>query len=109
MGQSSTSIGAGLLVAALAAIPLLWSPGTKETSEAPVPDTVPVTTATKPAAAEEVVITTPPPQIEGLSESIARVLVVNGFAAKETTDELPETVVRTLAEHGIALTIAETG
>ena len=69
----------------------------------------PSTTVVEDVAASEVVITTPPPDIEGLSEAIARVLVVNGFAVEETADEVPETVVRTLAERGIALTIAEKG
>lgn len=109
MSTNSTSIASGVLVALLGIIPLLWlvsSGDTSEESSAP-PSTVPAA----PVAAEssETIVTTPPPAIEGLPESITRVLVTNGYASQEAVDELPGSVARTLARADIALTIAEEG
>lgn len=108
MSDSSTSITAGILVALLGAIPLFWlvtSQGADEEPAAPVG----LPAAVESIVVAETIVTTPPPEIEGLSESVARVLVANGYAAEEAAAELPESVIRSLASRGIALTIAEEG
>jgi len=83
---------------------------TSAAETAPVEDTVPTTTGAAAAPPETVVITTPPPEIDGLSESIARVLSTNGFASSLTADDiaaqLPGSVYRTLVDQGVVLSVA---
>ena len=82
--------------------------------EPPEPPPVPeVTTSVAPAptsSVEPVVVTTPPPDMEGLSEAVARVLSTSGFASELTeqdiASQLPATVYRTLVDNGVVLTIA---
>lgn len=71
--------------------------------------TAPSSTVTLPP----VVITTPPPEMEGLSEAVARVLSSNGFASElseqDIANQLPPSVYRTLVDQGAVLTIATEG
>lgn len=57
-----------------------------------------------------VVITTPPPEMQGLSESVARVLATQGFASEFTesdiANQLPGSVYRTLVANEVVLSIA---
>ena len=109
MSEHSSTIAAGLTVMLLGAIPLLWFTTTSAQTE---PASDPPTTlagVVVDTAPTEVQVTTPPPEIDGLTESVTRVLSANGFAGKEEIDELPPSVVRVLVENGIALTIAEGG
>lgn len=108
MAAESNTVAAGLLVAMLAAIPLASVALTDASPEVEVATTTATgisTTTTQPIN----IVTTPPPDIDGLSESIVRVLISNGFAAEEQAEDLPASVLRTLADHRIALTIAEGG
>ena len=82
------------------------------TSVAPVAvaeTTLPTTPATV-VAPDRVVITTPPPDMEGLTESIARVLSTSGFASSLSEDDiaaqLPGSIYRTLVDQGVVLSIA---
>ena len=108
MSDTSTSIAAGVLVAVLGAIPLSWLVTTEGAGEEPAPSTT-LPVAIESTLPAETIVTTPPPEIEGLPESITRVLMVNGYAAEEAANELPDSVTRTLVDRGIALTIAEEG
>jgi len=108
MAVESNTIATGLLIAALAAVPLAsiaMNDTSPQASDTTTTTTMPSTTVTQSVTR----VTTPPPEIEGLSEPIVRVLVSNGFAAEEQTDDLPSSVSRILADNGIALTIAEEG
>lgn len=60
----------------------------------------------QPAAGAQTVVITPVPRITGVSAEVARVLAANGFAARETVEGVPESVVRLLSERGAVLTIA---
>jgi len=57
-----------------------------------------------------VIVTTPPIELEGLSESVSRVLTTSGFAAELTQSDfesqLPPSVYRTLVAHDAVLTVA---
>ncbi|MEA1901929.1 MAG: hypothetical protein U9N56_00215 [Actinomycetota bacterium] len=109
MVLNSTSIAAGVVVAVLGAVPLLLIVVSSQSEEAPQIPTTSIPAVNVAELPKETVFTTPPPQIEGLTESISRVLAVNGFAVEETIEELPPSVIRTLSERDIALTIAEGG
>lgn len=52
------------------------------------------------------VITTPVPQIDGVTEEVARVLAANGFAGEAAVDGIPASIVRVLVDRGAVLTIA---
>lgn len=99
--EQPSATAAGILIAALALLPLGWLfLGGDD------PDATASPVATD-ATASVTVITTPPPTIEGLTEAVTRVLVANGYALEEQIDELPASVVNVLSENGIALTVAE--
>ncbi len=56
--------------------------------------------------AETVVVTTPPPTIDGVSESVARVLAAGGFATEQSVPELPHSVVSVLRDQNAVLAVA---
>jgi len=93
------------------------TPEPEPTSAAEAAEVVPAptiasttTSVSSTSAVASVVITTPPPEIEGVSESIARVLSSSGFASELSFDdvagEIPPSVLRTLIANGVVLTIA---
>jgi biotin carboxyl carrier protein len=90
----------------------LASPAADESAAAGEATTT-VTVTTVATSVAPVVITTPPPEMEGLSESVARVLSASGFASELTADdiaaELPGSVYRTLVDQGVVLSIATEG
>jgi hypothetical protein len=106
---NTTSVVAGVVVTLLAAIPLTWLVTSGGNEAIPFAETPPTITATTAPPPGEVVITAPPPEIDGLTESVTRVLVVNGFAVEEGVEGVPDSVVRVLSARGIALTIAGDG
>jgi hypothetical protein len=68
--------------------------------------TVAITQLPSPTPAPKaVVVTTPPPEIDGVSDQVARVLAARGFAAQEAVDELPESVIAVLQHFHAVLTI----
>ena len=103
MSEHSTSIAAALTVMVLGASSLIWFITTADQDE-PTPSPAISSPLVEPGAAD-VVVHTPPPQIDGLTESVTRVLSASGFVTDEGADELPQSVVNVLVEHGIALTI----
>ncbi len=119
----ATMISKGWLPVATGAITLLlalWvvftfvTPEPEPSSAAQAAEEVPDSTiAATTTSAAPVVITTPPPAIDGVSESIARVLSTHGFASElgsdDIADQIPSTVLRTLIAHGAVLTIATEG
>ena len=110
MALKAPLVAAGLAVAVIALLTMTWLAGREQQADAnaqPASTEQPLTTTSMPPA--DTIVTTDPPVIEGLTESVVRVLVVNGYAIEEATDELPDSVVKVLAERGIALTIAEEG
>ena len=109
MSEHSTTIAAGLTVMLLGAVPLLWLITTTDQPEPPPEPPIVLPEAPVDIGPTEVVITTPPPEIDGLSESVTRVLSAHGFAGTEDIADLPASVTRVLIEHGIALTVAEEG
>ncbi|MCP3975327.1 MAG: hypothetical protein GY720_12655 [bacterium] len=87
------------------------TPEPEPASAAQAAEAVPVrSVSTTTTAPTPVVITTPPPEIDGVSESIARVLSTHGFASEMSTEDvagqLPPTVLRTLIANGAVLSIA---
>ena len=108
MVDRRTSVVAGLTVAAIGVVPLLWLATTHEQPGSSSPT---ATMATSPVASSEsppseIGAEAQPPEIAGLSESVTRVLVSHGFAGSDGLDELPASVARVLADRGITLTVA---
>jgi len=105
-GIATTALAVWVAVAAVAptdppAAPTAGTPTTTERAAG----------ATPPEAPDPVVINMPPPEIDGLTESITRVLASEGFASSLTADDaaaqLPASVYRTLVANGVVLSIAE--
>lgn len=115
MGKSWASVAAGLIVGLLGTAPVVWMASVANPSEDQAVAAVTSTTITLvdslgvADAPTETVVSTPPPQIEGLSESIVRVLVSEGFASDQEVGDIPPSVANLLAARGIALTVAEGG
>lgn len=115
MRRGWASVSAGVIVGLLGAAPVVWmaSAANQPDEQAAVAvtstTTAPVNTTPTANRPTETVVTTPPPQIEGLSESIVRVLVSEGFASDQDVGEIPSSVANALAARGIALTVAEGG
>lgn len=103
---ASSNTAAGILVAVLALIPLFTiatrNPATTVTTSA---ETVTSSQVEPPPT----VVSIQPPELEGLTESVVRVLISEGFATEEETGRLPASITRVLAHRDIALTIEEEG
>ena len=116
MSSPRTSIAAGVTVAVIGVLPVLWMLGlepTEETIEPPLVLEEPTTTVAAPTTTIEptvVTVTVPTPQIAGIGDATTRVLHARGFSEHMTTDEvagaIPPTVFRLLAERGVTLAIA---
>lgn len=111
---------AGLVTAALAAVTIFGlvsiAPNQADQSAASAPTTLVqdgATTSSHPQPTAVVTITTPPPVLDGLTESVARILSTSGFAselgADDIASQLPESVYRTLVAHEVVLTVATDG
>jgi hypothetical protein len=110
MLERRASTVAGLTVAVMGALPLLWL-ATAGSPQQPQP-AVTIDAAAVPgleAPPAEVTLEAPSPQIAGLSEAVSRVLVSRGFAGSEGVEQLPDSVAGVLANRGITLTIAGEG
>jgi len=111
-----TSVAAGVTVAVIGVLPVIWMLGLEPTQETVEPALVledPTTTvgvATVTTEPTVVTVTIPTPQIVGIGEATTRVLHARGFSEHMTTDEaagsIPPEVFRLLAERGVTLTIA---
>jgi len=126
-GRSAALVVAGLAVASFAVVALTRNMSPEEEAAAPAttvaPTTVvPTTTVAVPVEAEALPVAeeltvvhleTPAPQIEGLSDTVSRVLAARGFAEmvgdEDPSGELPDSVVKVLAERGVTLSVAEDG
>lgn len=106
MLERRASTLAGLAVAAMGAVPLLWLATTPAPPASPDPLTPDVVPGLE-AAPAEIHLATPAPHIAGVSDAVARVLASQGFATSPSTDEIPDSVARVLADHGVTLTVAE--
>lgn len=106
--RASTISGIAVTLAALVALGLLATDPAGIEQEA-VPTTILLSEPASRPAPVTTVITTPAPEIEGLSESVTRVLVTRGFAADENDQGIPPSIVAVLSDRNIALTIAENG
>lgn len=107
MSEGIRSVMLALVLTMIAVIPLALMMAVAPSD--PEPEAAPSTETTTPPPAPEVatvVVTTPPPDIQGVSEGVARVLTANGFAGEETPEGLPASVIAVLAERDIPLTIA---
>lgn len=117
MRSSLTSTAAGVTVAVIGLVPLLWmmgsSPGEEDPSPALVVETVaaqdPMVT-TPPPKPTVVTIDSPTPDLAGVGEAATRVLYANGYAQNVTPEDvgegLPPAVLDLLVERGTTLTVA---
>ncbi len=119
MRSSLTSTAAGVTVAVIGLVPLLWLMGSSPAEE---PPPAPVAPVAESVAAQDPMVTTPPPKptvvtidsptpaLAGVGEAATRVLYANGYAqnvAPEDVGEgLPPAVLDLLIERGATLTIA---
>jgi hypothetical protein len=124
-GRSAALVVAGLAVASFAVVALTRNLSPQEEAAAPVTTAVPTTTTTTvtvPVEAEALPIAdeltvvrleTPAPQIDGLSDTVSRVLAARGFAEmmgnEDPSGELADSVVKVLAARGVTLSVAEDG
>lgn len=124
MSSESHSMLTPVVIALMGLIPLglmAMAASTPGPLEAVAPPPVITTVAVSPSTtvpggeiwdrpvARETVITTPPPVIDGVTESVARVLANAGFAGEETLTELPASVIRVLRDRNVVLTVAVPG
>lgn len=110
-GWLPVATGAVTLLMALWVVFTFVTPEPEPTSAAQAAEAVPApSTSASTTSMAPVVITTPPPEIDGVSESVARVLSTHGFASEMSTeeiaDQIPPTVLRTLIANGTVLSIA---
>ncbi len=117
MRSSLTSTAAGVTVAVIGLVPLLWLMGSSPAEEESVPvpavesvaPQVPMVT-TPPPKPTVVTIDSPTPALAGVGEAATRVLYANGYAqnvAPEDVGEgLPPAVLDLLIERGATLTVA---
>jgi hypothetical protein len=107
MVERRASVVAGLTVAVMGAVPLVWlatAPG--HGTEAAAPPTV-ATTSAPTGEVPPAGIETDTPHIAGVSSAVTRILLAGGFASAEGVDEIPPSVAAVLAERGITLTVRE--
>jgi len=107
-----TSTAAGVAVAVIGLLPLLWVVKTSHVEPplsadpiaavAPAPTTTVTTTIPEPA-----VVTLAPetPDLEGIGDAATRVLYANGYAQytapTDLDDDVPDSVVRLLIDRGV--------
>jgi hypothetical protein len=112
-----SSVIAALLVAAAAAVPLVWA-ATNGATDGSTPtavdviDTPPTTLAVEVVPVTETVVIAPDPiEVDGLPESVVRALEAAGNVREESRTELrlPASIVDVLVEHGVVLQVAEEG
>jgi len=117
MRSSLTSTAAGITVAVIGLVPLLWLMGSSPAEEplpAPVIESVaptdPMMTTTPPPKPTVVTVDSPTPDLPGVGEAATRVLYANGYAqnvAPEDVGEgLPPAVLELLIERDATLTVA---
>ena len=119
MRSSLTSTAAGLTVAVIGLVPLLWL---MESTSVEEPPPVPVIEAsvsqapmvtTPPPKPTVVTIDSPTPGLPGVGEAATRVLYANGYALNVAPDDvgegLPPAVLGLLIERGATLTVAVDG
>lgn len=116
MRSSLTSTAAGVTVAVIGLVPLLWLMGSAPAEQLPpapaaesfAPE-VPMMT-TPPPEPTVVTIDSPTPALAGVGEAATRVLYANGYAqnvAPEDVGEgLPPAVLQLLIERNATLTVA---
>jgi len=123
MRSSLTSTAAGITVAVIGLVPLLWLMGSSSTEPAeesaptPVVESVapadPMMTTTPPPEPTVVTVDSPTPGLPGVGEAATLVLYANGYAqnvAPEDVGEgLPPSVLELLIERDTTLTIAVDG
>lgn len=116
MRSSLTSTAAGVTVAVIGLVPLLWLMGSapaEQVSPAPAAESlaseVPMMT-TPPPEPTVVTIDSPTPDLAGVGEAATRVLYANGYAQNVTPEDvgegLPPAVLDLLVERGTTLTVA---
>ncbi|MEA3511350.1 MAG: hypothetical protein U9R51_07950 [Actinomycetota bacterium] len=119
MRSSVTSTVAGLTVAVIGLVPLLWlmeSTSVEETPPAPLIEATapqaPMVT-TPPPKPTVVTIDSPTPGLPGVGEAATRVLYANGYAQSVAPDDVgegvPPAVLDLLIERGATLTVAVDG
>lgn len=118
MRSSLTSTAAGVTVAIIGIVPLLWLMGsspTEDLSPPPAPVVEPAVsegpmTTTPPPKPTVVVIDSPTPELPGVGEAATRVLYANGYAQNVAPEDvgngLPPAVLELLIERDATLTIA---
>ena len=120
MRSSLTSTAAGITVAVIGLVPLLWLMGSSpaepadEPAPAPVVESVapkgPMMTTTPPPKPTVVIVDSPTPDLSGVGESATLVLYAKGYAQNATPDDvgedLPPAVLELLIERDTTLTVA---
>ncbi len=116
MRSSLTSTAAGVTVAVIGLVPLLWLTGSAPVEDAPpaaaVEPTVPEVSMMTTRPPEPIVVTadSPTPDLAGVGEATTRVLYANGYAQHLAPEELgegiPAAVLELLIERGATLTVA---
>ena len=117
MKSSLTSTAAGIAVAAIGLLPLLWVMNASHVEQPaaaePITVAVPAPTATVTTTIPEpVIVTIEPttPKLEGIGDAATRVLYANGYAQytapADLGDGLPPSVVQLLIDRGVTLTVA---
>ena len=116
MRSSLTSTAAGVTVAVIGLVPLLWlmgaapaeNPSPAPAVESNTPEDPMLTTF--PPEPTVVTIDSPTPDLAGVGEAATRVLYANGYAQHVAPEDLdgglPPAVLHLLIERGAALTIA---
>ncbi len=116
MRSSLTSTAAGVAVAAIGLVPLIWLMGSAPAEDSPPVPTiessnpeVPMMT-TPPPKPTVVSIDSPTPDLAGVGEAATRVLYANGYAQhvapEDLVEELPPAVLQLLIEREVTLTVA---
>lgn len=118
MKSTLTSTAAGVAVAIIGLLPLLWVLRLSHTEPPPdlaVPVFTTVATAqttTTTTVPEPTIVTIEPttPELEGIGDAATRVLYANGYARYTAPDDLgdalPPSEVRLLIDRGVTLTVA---
>lgn len=117
MRSSLTSTAAGITVAVIGFVPLLWLMGSSQAEETPpapviesVAPTGPMMTTTPPPKPTVVTVDSPTPGLPGVGEAATLVLYASGYAqnvAPEDVGEgLPPAVLELLIERDTTLTVA---
>lgn len=118
MRSSLTSTAAGVTVAIIGLVPLLWLMGSSPAEDPPPTPTAVVESSapqapmvtTPPPKPTVVTIDSPTPALAGVGEAATRVLYANGYAQNVAPDDvgsgLPPAVLELLIERDATLTVA---